>query len=251
MAPDPSTPDEREQGRLVAVLTAIAEQETTTLHDGTRPWTWWLERAATYGQYGFTNTLLISAQSRFAIQLRTYDEWKAHGRHVLKGEQGIRILSRSGKPRSVFDLAQTDGADAPDQPAVTPVKAWTELRQLVISRKFHSQRANDYWYTGDQTERLIGIDPDASDGDAVLVLAHQLGHALLHTDQIDQAGSPGCHGVRRVEADSVADLILTHLGVDPSGLVFSRVTSWAGTDPRARPLATIQMVGDRTRSGSG
>jgi DNA primase len=245
MAPDSPAPDEREQRRQAGVLTAIADRETATLHDGRRPWAWWLERAAAYGQYGFTNTLLIAAQARFATQVRTYDQWKAQRRHVLKGEQGIRILSRTGNPRSVFDLAQTEGADPPEQPAGTPAQVWAELRRLAITRNFHVQRDNDYWHTAGPGDRLIRVDPDLADGDAVRVLAHQLGHAVLHADRIDVAGSAACHGVRRLEADSIAYLILAQLGVDPSGLVFPPLRSCAGTDPRARPLATITMVGDR------
>src|ERR1700730_440502 len=100
-------PDEQEQRRQAAVLSLIAEQETGRLQDGTFPWSWWLERAARYGRFGFANTLLISAQSRFATDVRSYEAWKAEGRHVVKGERGIRVLSRRDTPWSGFDIAQT------------------------------------------------------------------------------------------------------------------------------------------------
>src|SRR5262245_48682396 len=95
--------------RLPSVLRGIADAETARLRDGTLPWTWWLERAVRHGRYGFVNTLLIAAQWRAADDVRSYDEWRAVGRQVRKGETGIRIVSADGRVRAVFDIAQTGG----------------------------------------------------------------------------------------------------------------------------------------------
>ena len=48
-----------------------------------------------------------------------------------------------------------------------------------------------------------------------------------------------------MEADSVAYLVAAHLGIDTPAIVFPRVSSWAGTDLRARPDATIRAVRGR------
>ncbi|WP_242900853.1 toprim domain-containing protein [Actinomadura terrae] len=92
------------------VLRGIASRETARLRDGTRPWTWWLERAVLHGRrFGYTNTLLIAAQWRAAIDVRSYEEWQAAGRQVRRGETGIRVFGPSGGVRAVFDVAQTTG----------------------------------------------------------------------------------------------------------------------------------------------
>jgi DNA primase len=48
--------------------------------------------------------------------------------------------------------------------------------------------------------------------------------------------------LRKVEADSVAYLAAAHLGIDTDAITFPYMSSWAGTDPRARPAATVETV---------
>jgi DNA primase len=254
-----SGPDEGEQHRLLGVLTALAEQETARLHTGTVPWTWWLERAARYGRYGFCNTLLIAAQYRFASDVRSYDQWRAQGRQVRGGERAIRVTSRTGRSRPVFDLAQTDGPPLPARRAATPAEAWSALHRVAVARTFAVER------TGNRPAAVtppgrIPVDAALTDDGAARVLAHQLAHVLLHAARIDRPDGPGCRGVERVEADSVAYLVLAHLGLDRSGLTFPPTTGWAGDDPydlaavggrvltaAARIRAQLDSAGPRTR----
>jgi DNA primase len=82
---------------------------------------------------------------------------------------------------------------------------------------------------------------------AVAALGHQIGHILLHASvaRLDRSGTVLCQGIRKVEADSIALIIATRLGIDAPAITFPHVSSWAGTDPRSRPGATIQSVSDR------
>ena len=79
---------------------------------------------------------------------------------------------------------------------------------------------------------------------AITALAHQLGHVLLHGQiaRLDPGGTVPAAGLRKVEADSVAYLVAAHLGIDTAAIAFPYVSSWAGTDPRARPAATVETV---------
>ncbi|MWA04225.1 toprim domain-containing protein [Actinomadura sp. LD22] len=113
-----ATPWEDDRRRLAALLRDMAAHETSLLRDGTRPWTWWLGRAVVHGRrHGYVNTLLIGAQWRAATDVRSYEDWRAAGRQVRKGETGIRVLSRTGRPYAVFDIAQTAGLPLPPAPA--------------------------------------------------------------------------------------------------------------------------------------
>ncbi|MEU8797955.1 toprim domain-containing protein [Spirillospora sp. NPDC048819] len=95
-------------------LRGIADRETARLRDGTLPWSWWLERAVLHGRrHGYLGILLICAQWRGAVDVRSYEEWRSAGRQVRKGETGIRVLGRAGAPRAVFDVSQTDGLPLP------------------------------------------------------------------------------------------------------------------------------------------
>ncbi|HEY1619265.1 MAG TPA: toprim domain-containing protein [Streptosporangiaceae bacterium] len=86
----------------------------------------------------------------------------------------------------------------------------------------------------------------------ILALAHQIGHILLHSGiaRVDPGGTVPCHGLRKVEADSVAYLTIVHLGIDPAPITFPHVSSWAGTDPRAQPAAAIRAATARITSAA-
>ncbi|MFI0451304.1 toprim domain-containing protein [Actinomadura sp. 6N118] len=225
-----STGGDAEARRLLAALRGIAEQETARLRDGTLPWTWWLERAARYGRYGFTNTLLIAAQWRAASDVRSYEAWRAAGRQVRKGEAGIRIITADGRLRAVFDVAQTDGLPLQEQPpgvqGQPPGDGREQLHRIAAS----------LGYQGDE-------EPAG--------LAHQLAHVVQRGDHPDPPGLAGlaeCHGLRRVEADSVAYLVLVHLGLEPPRLSFPPLAGWAGPEIGDRILATCRRLQHHDRS---
>jgi DNA primase len=124
--------------------------------------------------------------------------------------------------------------------------AWTTLTHLARREGFTVERANCAAADGFTSwrNRKIRIRPDAAPSRAVTALAHQLGHVLLHGQIARQepSGTVPCTGIRKVEADSVAYLTAAHTGIDATQIAFPHVASWAGTDPRARPAATIQAV---------
>ncbi|GAA2605315.1 toprim domain-containing protein [Actinomadura fulvescens] len=212
--------DDAETRRLLAALRGIAEQETARLRDGTLPWTWWLERAARYGRYGFTNTLLISAQWRAATDVRSYEAWRAAGRQVRKGEAAIRLITPDGRVGAVFDVAQTDGLPLQDRP---PADGREHLHR--VAARLGYQRDED-----------------------LAVLAHQLAHVLRRGDRPDPPGLAGCHGLRRVEADSVAYLVLAGLGLEPPRLSFPPVAGWAGPELGDRVLRLSRRLRHHDRS---
>ncbi|MFI0482385.1 toprim domain-containing protein [Actinomadura sp. 9N215] len=114
------------------LLRAIADRETARLRDGTRPWSWWLERAVLHGRrHGYTAILLIGAQWRGATDVRSYEAWRSAGRQVRRGETGIRVLGRTtGAPRAVFDVSQTDGLPLPQTPVHRPPDAEHHLAAI-------------------------------------------------------------------------------------------------------------------------
>ncbi|RKS72113.1 DNA primase [Actinomadura pelletieri DSM 43383] len=172
------------------LLRGIADQETARLRDGTRPWSWWLERAVLHGRHhGYTAILLIGAQWRGATDVRSYDAWRSAGRQVRKGETGIRVLGRTGAPRAVFDISQTEGLPLSERRDPPPPDAESRLTSLV-------------------------------------------------------AQAPG-RGVRRVEADSVAFLVASWLGLEPPMPAFPARAFWAGPGIGDRILRTARRVHGR------
>ncbi|MFI0350969.1 toprim domain-containing protein [Actinomadura sp. 9N407] len=239
--PDEEARQNKERRRRVEILNGIAEHELSRLYKGELSWGECLAQARRHGRYGFTNTLLIAAQHPSATDVRSYDEWKRQGRQVVRGETAIRIVSRSATSRSVFDVKQTDGRAVASQAPLNPGDAFHQLHRLASDLKLYVDRGQSWSYAG-RPERRIPIPLDLGDVDAATLLAHQLAHVLQRGDRRD-AGVP-CHGVRRVRTDSIAYLVLAHLGMDVSHISFSPVRSWAGEDVRANPQVAIKMVGE-------
>ncbi len=227
---------------LAELLEVVVQQELGRVYRGELPWPTVLERAAAYGQYGFANVLLIGAQ-REATQVKTFEAWQQAGHRIRKGEHAIRILSQKGKPRSVFDIAQTIGPPQEPEPPHSPTQAWEALRQAAATRRLYVDRGNRWNYLGDPRLRVV-IDPNKEDTEAAFALAHQLAHQVLHRGEFDRPGRE-CAGIGRAEADAVAFLVTRFLGLTPSHAGENEVSSWAGTDRRARPLLIVNEVGSR------
>ncbi|GAA1892376.1 toprim domain-containing protein [Actinomadura bangladeshensis] len=234
-----------ERRRRLSVLQGIADHAVASLADGRLPWDTWLTHASRHGRYGFTNTLLIPAQRPSATDVRSYDAWQKQGRQVRRGETDIRIISTRGKPRTVFDIEQTNG-QAIERNECTPAEGLHRLSRLAADLDFYVDRGQGWTYLG-RPGRRIQVPPELDESAAASLLAHQLAHALCPGGRIDavSADSAACHGVRRVMADSVAYLVLAELGLPVVHLSFPSASQWAGTDVRSDSSAAIRAVGDQ------
>jgi DNA primase len=161
-----------------------------------------------------------------------------------------------GYPRTGQDwaawLRDAHRAQLPGDPLPSSGDAqtvWAALAHLARREGFTVERANCAGADGFTTwrNRKIRITPVPPPAQAVVALAHQLGHVLLHGQiaRLEPSASVPCSGIRRVEADSVAYLAASYIGIEARAIAFPHVTSWAGTDPRARPAATIRAVTTR------
>ncbi|WP_433501696.1 toprim domain-containing protein (plasmid) [Sphaerimonospora sp. CA-214678] len=249
---DAEHPQEAE--RPDAALLDAAARESSLLRSG-QDWAEWLDLASRHRGYGFAALMLIRAARPDATMLAGYESWRRLGRQVAKGERGIRIIQpNSARPTTVFDIAQTTGRPVPDEAApaaLEPAAALTALSAFAERIGFPVVRSP---YDGvavtvlqnEHGSRFIRIADDVHDAAAVAALAHELGHVLLkHPAGAPAVTSPDCRGMWKMEADSVAYLVLQRLGIAPSRIVFPNVSSWAGSDPRDPRFATIRMVGDR------
>jgi DNA primase len=158
----------------------------------------------------------------------------------------------AGSLRSGRDWADWLRHAGSPQPPPSPghaETAWAALVHLARREGFTVERGNCAAAGGFTTwrNRRIRITPDAPPEQAVAALAHQLGHVLLHaqTARLEASGTVPCTGIRKVEADSVAFIVAARLGTGTAAITFPHISSWAGTDPRARPAANIQAVSDR------
>jgi DNA primase len=278
MTPRPAAPelareDERQQ-KLAALRARLHEDAQALQTPG--DWAARLRLAALMPGEDFANILLISSQRPGATMVRDYRQWTAAGRQVRRHEKGIetfRIPPRAAPRRPqdrddeppptwrdadrvgyVWDLSQTTGQPVPvpaglPPPGQAPAGLWDALCWLARREGFAVERENGAPADGTTfwAARRIRLLPGLTGEQANWALAHQLGHILLHNAP---GGHPpgttttGCTGVRKAEADSIAYITCARHGVTASAQL-AYPASWAGTDPRAQPAATILTAGHR------
>ena len=179
------------------------------------------------------------------------------GRHTATDETAdetadtaevVRVL-RGFRVVYVFDIAATDG---PPLAEVGPVlltgdvvpDVWGRLAGLVTDGGFRLERG---WCQGangctDHARRTIRVLDSLPAAAAAKTLAHEIGHLRLHgvgaRRDVDRARF-------EVEAESVAYLVMAHLGIDAGDYSFAYLARWSlGDTDRIR---AHHFDGDRVR----
>lgn len=231
-------------------------------------WKAWLSAQSRFHKYSFSNTLLILAQRPHALRVAGFRTWCGLGRQVRSGEKAIWILAPTTHRRAadaddeeaqvfvtgfravpVFDIAQTDGPDLPavckplegDDPAAT-------YARLVPVAKAFGFTVEDYDFTGstngdcDLERRRIRIRAGNSPAQRVKTLVHELGHSQLHeSSTLDRP-------LKELEAESVAFVVCSALGLTTDAYSFGYVAIWAGGGDEA--IAGIKASASRIQRAS-
>lgn len=230
-----------------------------------------LDVAARFHNYSFRNVILISmgaAEQGFtATKVAGYQKWKQLGRQVRKGSKGLPILAPltfrqaddDGEMHTylggfkvvyVFDISQTDGDPIPDTsdfviPPEGEAPDTQPLIELAASIGFsieHNLIEGDVkGYTQFKPQRIV-VRSGLNDAHEFEVLVHELGHAMLHNPE--NGDYPGHRGIGEVEAESVAYIVSSVLGLDTGSASFGYIAGWA-TDTDKTAAQVILEVGDR------
>jgi antirestriction protein ArdC len=195
-----------------------------------------------------------------------FHKWKSLSRSVKKGEKGLAIFApckyrtkietESGEEKSfqqlrgfrivhVFDISQTDGDPIEDLDAIrpklldgdAPEGIWDALVTQASAAGFEvvrDQKRNENGYC-DFLGKTIAVRPDVGDAQAVKTLVHELGHALLHGDEVGRSRE-----VQEVEVESVAYIVCDAIGLDASDYSFRYVAAWSDGD-----VEKIKVTGER------
>jgi hypothetical protein len=241
---------ESAHAELTAAVEAIATSDD---------WRAFLEFARKLHSYSAQNRMWLFQQ---AI-LRGWDDlghvagfrtWLVLGRYVRKGEHGFSVLApvrvkvtaedgsegwvvRGFKVEHVFAARQTDGEGEIPEPirpklliGQGPAGAWAGLSDLVASHGFTVERADLYPANGQTsfTTKVVTVADRLDEAAAVKTLAHELAHIMLHSpDQVDYYTN---RYLWEVQAESVAYLVASELGLASDSYSFPYVASWAKGD---------------------
>jgi len=228
---------EKIDGALGDLETALASGKSEQLNC-------YLAFLARFHRYSFCNVMLIAAQCPDATLVAGFNAWKKMGRHVRKGEKGIRILapllrkkkadedersSTEDKPDdegetkriltgfravSVFDVSQTDGEELPEirEYEGDPASNLERLEEFAASREIEV-----IWEEpgggalGVSLGGTVKITPDLAPAEKFSALTHEVAHELLHRGD---RRSETTRVIRETEAEAVAFAVSSAIGLD-------------------------------------
>jgi hypothetical protein len=188
-----------------------------------------------FRKYSWSNVLLIYTQRPDATRVAGFHAWLKMRRFVRKGEKGIVILAplvgrkKSQSPELeedtetrvygfrtayIFDLSQTDGEPLPEFPTTTgdPKDMTDRLRNFIQAKEIVLVEDNRIAPAqGMSSGGKITILPGLGPATEFSVLVHEIAHELLHKNERRHETS---HAVRETEAEAVAFVVATGIGLD-------------------------------------
>ena len=241
---------------LEKLATALSEGRSEELEA-------FLKIASRFHRYSFGNLLLILMQKPDASHVAGFRRWKELGRFVKKGEAGIGILApmryrasddsdqdgeesreiRGFKVVHVFDVSQTEGEDLPEFSAVQGEPGEYLPRLEAVIRGHDIELVDEALPPGTyglSSGGKITVRAGLSAAERCSVLAHELSHELLHKGARKHETTKT---VRECEAEAVAAVVLSALGMDSSTRSSDYIQLYRGdTETLAESLEFIQKT---------
>ena len=219
-----------------------------------------------FHSYSFNNCMLIAWQRPDATLVAGYRAWQdKFGRHVKKGERGIRILSPIvvkgklpedgqdgiGDPNAekteakrlvgfrlatVFDVSQTEGRELPTLGVdeltggvaryEAAMRAVSEISRYPVSFEDVPGGAKGF-FSRSEPKRIV-IQKGMSQAQTLKTAIHELAHSVMHDFEPKGEGTalPG-RATREVQAESVAFVVSSWLGLDTGDYSFGYVAGWS------------------------
>ncbi len=220
------------------------------------------------GHYSLNNQIYIIMQKPDARTTYGMKKWNSLGRHVKPGEKSIKIFSPiikkveekdkndenktnekyvlTGFQRGyVFDVSQTEGKEIDafrfDETKLVEdkEKILEGLRKTIKDAGFNIKYASNeelgegcYGLCNHKTHEILILE-GLSDFQEISTTVHECGHALAHSayrEDFDGLTKNEKREIKEVEAESIACIVCTYLGLDTQNFNFSYITGWASGD---------------------
>lgn len=222
----------------------------------------YLKVVTRFPTYSVHNLLLIFKQFPQATFVAGYATWKSFGRHVKKGEKGIKILAPMTQTQkiideatqvatiettvafrrvSVFDISQTEGRPLPKIMGPKALQGNCTFfddakNRLETALGYRVQYATlESGATGkcSYDSKAIYIHNACDPLQAFKTMIHECAHVFLHeklrlhTPESDfEKLLATKQSIREMEAESVSYIVCTRLGIDCSEYSFPYIALW-------------------------
>jgi len=176
----------------------------------------------------------------------------------LKDQEGNPLLDENGEPQTktievlkgfkptfVFDISQTNGKELQafkfdeNSPVEHKELIMKGLTDVVTSKGYTVKYANEEtlgkgcYGMCKYKEKEILLLEGMSDLQTVSTMVHECGHALAHgpyRENFEGLKELPSRDIREVEAESIACVVCSHLGLDTDNFNFSYISGWAQGD---------------------
>lgn len=252
-------------------ITDRLEQGVTDLFESDR-YKEYLRVMARFHRYSFNNTLLIAMQCPGATRLAGFQSWKKFGRHVKKGEKGIKVIAptpfkktveEDGEekvivvPRykvvSTYDISQTEGKPLQEIASTLTgsvdnfndfLSALEQVSPVPIAFEDISGSAYGYY---NSMEKRIAVREGLSEQQTLKTLIHEISHAKLHDfdlgkpkDEIPQIDRQN----KECQAEAVAFVCCERFGLDTSGYSFGYIAGWSSDRELKELRSSLEIIRD-------
>jgi hypothetical protein len=146
----------------------------------------------------------------------------------------------------VFDVAQTDGPDLPTVDVPTVDTAADDLLAGLVRVAEHRSvsvtfQPIDGGVFGASKRGAVDVDDRHATGQQAKTLAHELAHEALHWED----RGPLTRSIAELEAESVAYVVCTHVGLDVEVRASRYIALWDGDSKALR--ASLERIADTAR----
>lgn len=220
-------------------------------------------------KYSLLNQIYIYMQNPKAYKVLGVRAWNFLGRSVKKGEKGIKIIAPNKKKIkseekdeygdliykeeyvisgykkiNVFDISQTKGKqlkeykikDSNVENKNSIIKALSGVvgkENYSISYKTELQLGEGCKGLCNHKTKEIYLLVGMNDAEEISTLIHECAHALAHNpykSDFDGIRHLKQRDIKEVEAESIACIVTSYLGLDVKEFNFSYISSWAMGD---------------------
>lgn len=252
-------------------ITDRLEQGVTDLFESDR-YKEYLRVMARFHRYSFNNTLLIAMQCPGATRLAGFQSWKKFGRHVKKGEKGIKVIAptpfkktveEDGEEKEVvvprykvvstYDVSQTEGKPLPEIASTLTgsvdsyddlMAALAQVSPVPIGFEDISGSAYGYYST---MEKRIAVREGMSQQQTLKTLVHEISHAKLHDVGLSKPKDERPQIDRQTmecQAEAIAFVCCERFGLDTSDYSFGYIAGWSSGRELKELRSSLEIIRD-------